>query len=368
MQSAAWDLARGLARDGVDVTAVTTGVPERADAFECDGVSVVPLRGTRPGRYSRSWWRRSRAYVQRHLLESAGAVISVSAGAYGLLGLRKTNPAIPFLLQVHGTSFGEVLSKLRTRRVWDTLTAAKNVLGLPRDLWAYSRFDWVVAVGETVASDLRRPPASWVIAPRKVRLIPIGIDGERFAPDRSARERVRRSFGWGDGARVVVTVSRLHRQKGLDRALRGFATYARRAPQAWYCIVGEGPERHSLESLAHELGVADRVMFTGAVDRPAVTPYLQAGDVFLFATHHREGLPLTVLEALASGLPCVVSEHLGNVAALSPEVHLTAMDDTRALSGALIRVLARSRPTTSLLPEAYTLSQAIRSYRDLLEL
>ena len=97
---------------------------------------------------------------------------------------------------------------------------------------------------------------------------------------------------------TVLTVGRLHPQKGLDDLLRAAA----RVRDAVFLIAGDGPERARLEALARELGVADRVRFLGF--RADVPDLLDACDLFVLPSLY-EGLPLGVLEAMARGAPVV---------------------------------------------------------------
>lgn len=104
MEIVAWDLCREFARRGKNVRVVTTAEPGHREPFEEDGVTVVPLSGTPAGRYSRKWWRASKDYFQAECLSSASVVLSISAGAYGLLKIK--NFEIPIVMQAHGTSWG----------------------------------------------------------------------------------------------------------------------------------------------------------------------------------------------------------------------------------------------------------------------
>jgi glycosyltransferase involved in cell wall biosynthesis len=305
-------------------------------------------------------------------MDSASAVLSVSAGAYALLAFKPSRPATRFVMQAHGTAIGEVLSTWRTRRPKALAKSAYNLLWLLRDLKTYSSFDCVAAVGDAVYESLRRPPISWFLPEQRVRLVRNGIDTDLFSPDPGARVRVRAAFGWSQDERVVITVCRLHRQKGVDHALRGFSAYAARDPRARYLIVGEGPERGPLEKLSHRLGLASRVTFVGDASRQDVADYLRAGDLFLFTNLREEvGIPLNVLEAAAVGLPAAVSRYLKgvstevlNVAPIDPRNH-------RSMGEALARLLegsdnASDDQPTSRLPEEYTLKCCVATYRELL--
>lgn len=366
MQAVAWDLARQFAADGVRVSLLTTRIPGRPAQFEEDGVEVVAFAEAAPERYSAAWWRHSRGYFEERLMGSVTGVLSVSAAAYGVLPLKPRLPRVPFVFQAHGTALGEFLSKWRTRRLKALLTSLRNLLWVFKDLYAYPRFDTVVAVGSAVETELRRPPIRWALPADRIRLIRNGIDASAFARDPAVRERMRRNLGLGEGERLVVSASRLHRQKGVDLGLRAFARLAGEDPAVRYLIVGDGPERGELEALSRALGVMDRVIFAGAIAREQLPEWLQAGDAFLFTTTCTEGLPLNILEALAVGLPAVVSDSLQSVIEISPAVQGVNPSDTVAVAEALRRALAIGPQPGGLLPEPYTLDHCARQYRRVL--
>ena len=100
----------------------------------------------------------------------------------------------------------------------------------------------------------------------------------------------------------VVAIGRLVKLKGFDRLLRAFAACSPR-PQRWsLCIIGEGPERASLEQLAKSLGIADRVHLPGRVIQPS--RYLPQFDLAVLTSEY-EGFPNVIGEAMAAGLPVV---------------------------------------------------------------
>jgi glycosyltransferase involved in cell wall biosynthesis len=362
MQAVAWDLATQFVSLGLRVTCITTRIPDRPARFEHDGVRVVALAETTPERYSRAWWRGSRAVFAAELLGKVDYVLSVSAGAYGLLPLRARLPNVPFVFQAHGTSVGEIVSKFRSQQPKAWLSSVRNMFWLVRDMLAYRDFDAVVAVGDAVATALRSAPLSWVLPDERTRTIQNGVDEGQFVPDPVRRTAMRNRLGWQSGERVVVSVSRLHAQKGLRQGLQAFAVLAAEDSDLRYLIVGDGPERAGLQQLAASLGIAEQVHFAGAMDRDRIPEYLQAADAFLFTTLHSEGLPLNVLEALAAGVPCVVSNHLQRVIAISPAIVGADPQDARAVSAALRLALQRGRACESLLPEQYTLGHCARAY------
>jgi L-malate glycosyltransferase len=129
-----------------------------------------------------------------------------------------------------------------------------------------------------------------------------GVDTSRFRPGASAIEAELLPR-----PRVVFT-GRLHPQKNIPLLLEAWKDVARRSP-ANLILVGPGNERQNLESLAGSLGIADRVQFTGGVDDPS--EYLRAADLFVLPSVS-EGMSNSLLEAMATALPCIASRIAGN--------------------------------------------------------
>ena len=167
----------------------------------------------------------------------------------------------------------------------------------------------------------------WKLNPRRAIYVPNGIDLDRFAP------RVRSRHG---DPPMVGTVAALRTEKNIARLIRAFAQAARETPVR-LTIVGDGPERPGLGALAASLGVADLVTFTGHRDD---TPALYGQfDIFALSSD-TEQMPLSVIEAMASGLP-VVSTDVGDVRAMvAPEndAFVTPLDDG-AMATALLALL-----------------------------
>jgi glycosyltransferase involved in cell wall biosynthesis len=313
MQAIAWDLARQFVRDGIRVSFITTKIPNKPEKFVADGIEVIALKNTIPGRYSSAWWKYSREYFEKNFINSATGVLSVSSAANGLLPLKKYLKDIPFLFQAHGTSLGEILSKWRTLQPKAMISSVYNMVWLFKDLSMYNKYDYVVAVGERVYLDLTKPPISFFLSSEKVHLINNGIDTKLFSLNKSTNEEILQELGLGSENIIIISSSRLHKQKGIDLSIKGFAKYTKKNQLARYLIIGDGPELPSLKKLVKTLGISDKVFFLGAIDREKLPNYLQLGDVFLFTTKRSEGLPLNVLEAMAMGLPAIVSNHLKSV-------------------------------------------------------
>jgi len=144
-----------------------------------------------------------------------------------------------------------------------------------------------------------------IVAPSKIRVVPNGIDPRTVTEPAQQRLAVGQSLRIPPGAPVIGTVGRLDEVKRQDVLLHAFARVKRRFPQAHLLVVGDGPLQESLQALAAYLGLGDSAHFVGYQARPGM--FLQAMDVFAL-TSWSEGMPLSILEAWATGLPVVASD------------------------------------------------------------
>ena len=170
---------------------------------------------------------------------------------------------------------------------------------------------------------------AWHLPRQRVRYIPNGVDLARFAaPNRPT-----------DGLPVIGTVAALRPEKNIGRLLQAFAMVHQTVP-ARLVIVGDGPERPSLEARAGALGIADDVRFTGHLPEPR----LEYAGFDLFAlSSDTEQMPLSVLEAMAAHLP-VVATDVGDMKQIlaGSNTPFVVPRDAAALAAALQAVLRLS--------------------------
>lgn len=173
----------------------------------------------------------------------------------------------------------------------------------------------------------------------KVTCVYNGIDCFRFqnVPDLE-RHRVRRELLIPVGSRVVTVIGGLLPQKGHGTLLDAFSGVSSKFKDVVLLVVGEGPLRSELEERAAKLGLREKVRFAGRRnDIPAI---LAVTDVYANSSRF-EGLPFTILEAMASGVPVVATAVDGTVEVVSNGVTglLAAPDDAESLTKALCRIL-----------------------------
>ncbi|MEO5720794.1 MAG: glycosyltransferase [Chthoniobacterales bacterium] len=152
-----------------------------------------------------------------------------------------------------------------------------------------------------------------------------------------------------DGRWRLLQAGRLIAKKGIETTLRAFAQFAARHPEATLTIAGEGPLRASLGQLASDLGIAARVNFTGFISQSQLRALFQQSHLFLHPSEtgpdgNQEGVPNSMLEAMASGLPVFATTHGGIPEAIENSVSgiLVAEHDAEALALALL--LAADQP------------------------
>jgi glycosyltransferase involved in cell wall biosynthesis len=146
---------------------------------------------------------------------------------------------------------------------------------------------------------------------------------------------------------LLLVVGRLAPGKGFDDAVRALGLLARRGVSARLAIVGEGPERASLEGLARELGVAERLEWHGALTHERLEPlygsaWLLLAPSVVLASGRRDGIPNVVIEAMAAGLPVVGTRGTGIEEAVVPGESgaLCPPRDPAALAEAIARLIA----------------------------
>lgn len=162
-------------------------------------------------------------------------------------------------------------------RMWDFLR---------RRFYRYA--DRVTANSRGVLDTLSKfvPASKLAYVPNPLAVFPPTIEGKAHPP-------------------TVLSVGRLHFQKGYDILLPAFAIAAREKPDWRLRILGDGPLREELRKLADNLSIADRVIWEGRAADPF--PFYQSSDLFVLASRF-EGMPNAMLEAMACGLPVIVTD------------------------------------------------------------
>ncbi len=316
----------GLRERGVDAW-VATGTPLVEERTESDrdrqwyaaapgrfvGTETVdgtPVRRVRlPDEKS---WRRSRIFYRSVVTQCREPALRPDAVQF-VSNLRAR--AIPWLEQLRREGI-PVLYSVSQFPTWPAKPRKRLYRG-----WVYralyNRLDAIVTNSEPLERFLRG-----IGVGTRIEMIPNGVDLTRFHPvhsdaDRDERAALRRALGLGAADRVVATLGAVVPRKGHDLLLEAWVEVAKRDPAAHLLVVGPRADLHDpklvgfrarLEALVAASGAPERIHFAGSVGD--VERYLRAADVFALPSQ-REGFPNSVLEAMASALPVVVTPFVG---------------------------------------------------------
>src|SRR5271170_1863254 len=181
---------------------------------------------------------------------------------------------------------------------------AWETFGGPAVRRGLKRLDWFLAVSEVTKQRF----LSWSgVAPQRGVVIPNAVDLAHFTPGPKSPALLAR-YGLA-GKRVLMGLARLdarERYKGFDEVMEAMPSLLSRHPDLAYMICGDGSDRARLEAKARELGITDRVVFTGYVDEAEKIEHYRLADCFLLAGWG-EGFGIVLIEAIACGIPAIGS-------------------------------------------------------------
>ena len=210
-------------------------------------------------------------------------------------------------------------------------------------------------------SKKKRVPAS------KIEIIHNGIDGRRVAISPESRQAIRHAIGATETDCVLITVARFHQGKGHRVLLDAMRQLAPQHARAKLVLLGEGEEQAEMRSWCKSYGIADRVWFAGY--QPNVGEWLSAADINVLPSFY-EGFPLTILEAMAAGLPTVTSNVGGIPEAIEDGVTglLVPPGDSRKLAEAISSLMSDAQGRARIgsaartrVGEAFTFDQQVRA-------
>ncbi len=200
--------------------------------------------------------------------------------------------------------------------------------------WLYQRATrHIVTTGEALKAQLARDNG---FDPSSMTSVPTGIDLNRFVP--GDRRAARGRLGLPDRPAIGI-LGTLRNWKGHTYLFEAFANLQASHPDWQLIVIGDGPQRRNLERLARELGLGGRLRMAG--NRDDVPDWLQALDLMALPSYGEEGVPQSVMQGMACGLP-VVSTPVGAIAEAVDDGEtglLVPPRDAPALAAALARLM-----------------------------
>jgi colanic acid/amylovoran biosynthesis glycosyltransferase len=191
--------------------------------------------------------------------------------------------------------------------------------------------DFIVCISHFARSQLMRlsPAACW----HKLVVSRLGVDVGRFSPSDEARD--------AGGAFRILCIGRLVPSKGQHLLVAAVERLVARGVDVRLELVGDGPDRESLQREAAERGVAGNVVFHGAVNQDGIRSLYAQADCFCLPSF-AEGIPVVLMEAMACGVPCVTTHITGvpELIASGEDGLLVAPSDVDGLVEAIVRLQA----------------------------
>jgi len=186
----------------------------------------------------------------------------------------------------------------------------------------------------------------------KMVVIPNGIDTERFVPDRLLRDKLRTEWGVGPTEILIGLVARLDPMKDHPTFLRAAAFFARECPHVRFVCVGDGAAsyREQLQALSRELGLAESLRWVGF--RDDIAAVYNSLDLACSSSLFGEGFSNAIAEAMACGVPCVVTDVGDSAAIVGATGEVVPGGDPQALANGWRRLRARLRVQPDLRAEA----------------
>lgn len=279
--------------DGSLFTPVIVSICAQPSIYESEldklGVSRVSLVESDAGFVSRYLlgYRAFARYLKQHHGQFCAAHFNVAHGADLPFVWLSERSGIPVrVVHSHNSSVNNSLKRLGHvlgKRLFSESATARCACSGTAAAWLFSK--------EVVSSG-------------KYQTIRNGVDTAAFRFSDEARGCIRGELGLGRGA-FILNVGRLNHQKNQSFLLEAFEALSRKVDDVTLGIVGTGELEQDLRSRASTLGLEEKILWLGA--RNDVAQLMSAADLFVLSSAY-EGLPFTLIEAQASGLPCVVSD------------------------------------------------------------
>jgi len=173
----------------------------------------------------------------------------------------------------------------------------------------------------------------------RIHIVPNGVDTDRFKPDADLRQRQRAAWGLSDEHIAVGVLARLDPMKGHGVFLKAAAKIVRQRSRLRIFVVGAGPEEDRLKRQAARLGLERTMRFTGPSETPEAA--LNALDICCSPSEFGEGFSNSIAEAMACGVPCVVTDVGDSARIVGDAGEVVPPSDSRALGEAILRLADR---------------------------
>lgn len=322
-------LNKELVRQGVDVTVYTSDLAARVDKVEIDGIKVYYFPTTiKSWGYSRKMHKFLKANIKNFDLVH---ISSIFLAYLTLCAYYARKFKIPYVVSAHGMLMKHPLaSKSLKKKIYLALFDKRNLSSAS-------------AVHFTTDLEKRESEEAGITF-QNTWVIPHGIEPDAHTPAFDFRKK----FSVADKEKVILFMGRLNWIKGFDTLLQAFAIVVKELDALLVIAGPDGGYKNKIEDSAKELGVTERVLFTGEVEGGEKVAAFAASDIFVLPSIS-ENFSVAAGEAMEKGLPVVVSEGVG-VASIIEQygAGLVVHKESSALAEAILKILRDENLASSL--------------------
>lgn len=200
----------------------------------------------------------------------------------------------------------------------------------------YNFCDMVLSPSKSLANELQHFGLK-----KPIKILSNPIDTNLFKPVSSTALKKKLKKSYGICGASLIYMGRLSYEKSVAEVVKAANIVIKKNPSTKLVIVGDGPERKNLEELVKNLGIENSVIFTGFLHDKKLVEILEVCDIFLTASK-TENMPLSVLEAMACGLPIIAANALGIPEIVKDKVNgfLTTPDDSKDMAKKSLKLLS----------------------------
>jgi len=265
------------------------------------------------------------------------------------------------LVGTHHTFFDHYLRHIKLDYVW-----AKKLFSWKYVIAYYNCCDLILSPSQSLAQQLS---ANGLKKPIEVIFNPTDTDFFQ-SPVESDKKRELKNRA-GIKGKSIVYMGRVSYEKSIDQVIQAFALAQKQVPDLVLMILGDGPEKNNLKILAKELGLKDKIIFSGKyVHNQALIDLLCANDLFVTASKS-ENMPVSLLEAMACGLPVIAANANGNPEIVKDNLNglLVAPDNPEQLALKIVGLIKNHEQIKnfSLAARKFTLQYSMINFTKTLE-
>jgi len=302
-------LCEELIKRGHEVTVISTMHPDGRNFEENNGIRLHYLNNTFFGSRRKGWETASlKKFIDLEQVNNFDVIFSMSAVIpKELVTIKRKTPMI---MISEGTGVMMLLSEIKQtfshRNEFKKLIKTFLSFIYYYVFWELSlkKYDAIIAVSNEVAESTLK----WYFVDRKkVFTIYNGVEIDLFCPDRRHWEHIRKSLAISDEEKILIFFSIVTKQKGMHLLIKALPDILKKHNYVKLVIAGEGNYLTGAKQLVRQLGLEKDVIFVGYIPREAAPNYINASDVFILPTLRQEGMPFSLLEAMACQKPVIAS-------------------------------------------------------------